>query len=174
MQVGIWQLGYSEIAGCCAEQRQSHRAVIFLFRQATKAGRRRVAEHEIVRVDVTPAAFCVVHDFKMRLLALQIARVPGRPFQMFVVMSGGGTDHLAVATRLTQVCPAREPPPMRKLRYLRSTINGCEVILPVVSSPLRKLLTSFLPKNPLTACWPDRVPEAGSVPKASPSTVHLP
>ena len=66
------------------------------------------------------------------------------------------------------------PPPTSMRMKARSTLKGLLVRRPVEASALRKVLTSRLPMKPETCCWPGSVPVAGSVPKASPSTVQLP
>ncbi len=48
------------------------------------------------------------------------------------------------------------------------------VNVPVVTSPLKKVLTSPLPTNPDTGFWVGRVPFAGPLPKQVPVAVQFP
>ena len=52
-------------------------------------------------------------------------------------------------------------------------VNSGDVSVPVAASWSRKVLTSPLPRNPVTSCWSPMVPVAGAVPKASPVAVQL-
>ena len=71
-----------------------------------------------------------------------------------------------------QVSPGYLPPPIRKFRHFRSTLNAGEVSVPTAASPPTKLLAKPLPAYPLTVIWPGSVPRAGRVPKAVPSARH--
>ena len=73
-----------------------------------------------------------------------------------------------------QVISGSMPPPMRKLMNSRSILNGGDVSVPVVPSPLKYELTSPLPLKPVTGCWPGKVPRAGPGPNASPVVFHWP
>ena len=57
---------------------------------------------------------------------------------------------------------------------LRWMVNGGEVRVPVVRSPLKKEFTNPLPRKPLTCIWRGRVPRAGPGPNASPVAFQSP
>ena len=57
---------------------------------------RHIRELDLVHVDVAPAALGLVHDFKVRGLALVLGHIPGCRFEALVVLARGSADDLAV------------------------------------------------------------------------------
>ena len=91
------QRGRGGVAFLSAEHRQTHRAEVGSLRQDAAA--RRVAEFDLVDVDVTPAAGRRVHDLNASRFTGELAHVPIVPFQLFIILSCGGADDFAVDQR---------------------------------------------------------------------------
>src|SRR5262245_57319152 len=71
------------------------------FALLVREAARPVALHDVIDVDMSPAAGAAIDDVNSRLLAQEIADVPGRPIQRLTaaglrVRSGGGADDFPV------------------------------------------------------------------------------